>query len=753
VTAMVKALLFRYTGQTDIIVGTPMASRAHTDFEDQIGLFVNTLALRSRFSEKDSFQTLLQKIRSNYLDAYDHHQYPFDALIDDLNLQRDMSRNAVFDVMIALQDAHTFRKSVQQSMTGVRVSAFDFDDHPVSKFDLSFDFTEREEGLDLSIEYNRDIFDREKIAKLSGHLIQLGQSALQHPTDPLTALEYLTASEKRTLLHDFNNTKGRNIEFLSVVQWIEDRGGISPNSEALRFEQTCVSYGELSNAAGRFASYLINHVGLEHGDRVAIQLPRSYWQVVAVLAILRAGAAYVPIDPEYPEERVRFMLCDSGCQVVVDGDFLERFKALPQAPLPLAQRAIVPGDLAYVIYTSGSTGTPKGVMIEHGSLVDYALTFRDQFAITQRDKVIQQSSLSFDTHVEEIYPALIAGATLLMGRHGGRDIDELRQLIDGGATVLSTTPHVLDALNQQDAPLRDLRLLISGGDRFKTAYVSNYLGKVSIYDTYGPSESTVCCTYHPVVSADVRSIIGKPITNRKIFILGNGNELMPIGVVGEICVSGAGLARGYWNQAGLTAERFVANPYLEGERMYKTGDQGKWLPDGSIEFIGRKDEQVKIRGYRIEPAEIEDVLSTFATVDTAIVRALPSVYGQLELVAYFHSSQAVDTNDLRAHLAGRLPAYMLPMHYIQIDSWPLLPNGKVNRKNLQRPEITTVVGHVPPETRLEKILVDVFEDVLKKTPIGITEDFFLLGGDSIKSIQVVSRLKQRGLSVAVQDIL
>jgi non-ribosomal peptide synthase protein (TIGR01720 family) len=416
-----------------------------------------------------------------------------------------------------------------------------------------------------------------------------------------------------------------------------------------------------------------------------------------------------------------------------------------------------PQDLAYVIYTSGSTGKPKGVMIEHSSLCDYVRTFSNEFAIGESDKIVQQSSYSFDTHIEEIFPALTKGGSVVVAKGGAQDIQSLYELIEERkVTVLSTTPLVIFELNELGINLTSLRLLISGGDRLNANWASRYIKEMSVYDSYGPTESTVCCTFNKIEELTIDSVIGKPTANRNLYIISPTGQLQPIGVEGELCIGGKGLARGYLNQAALTAVKFIDNPFKKGERLYKTGDHAKWLPDGKIKFVGRKDQQVKVRGHRIELGEIEKVLNDFDDVMVAIAATTSPDPTKNRLVAFIKAKESFDASAFRAYLIQKLPTYMIPSKFIEIDHVPLTPNGKVDRKRLPDPNqegLSAGTSYVAPRTNIEKHLVDVYQEVLRNQSIGIKDDFFVLGGDSIKSIQVVSRMRQRGFSVTIQDVL
>jgi amino acid adenylation domain-containing protein len=737
--ASLNTLFYRYTGQEDFIIGSPIAGREHIDLEDQIGFYVNTLALRNQVKGEESFDALFGKVKQNTLDAYTHQMYPFDRLVEDLDLKRDTSRSAVFDVMVTLQNNGEKVEGVAKTEEEL-TTIVDYGEG-TSKFDLDLTFEEVGDYISFSVEYNTDVYDKEIIEQFIVHYKSILKGMLNNSDQPISEIEYLSKEEEHQLLHTFNDTKVDYPKGKTIIDLFEEQVASTLENVALVFEEVELTYKDLNERSNQFADYLRRSYDIQPDDLVGIKLGRSEQMIIAILGVLKSGGAYVPIDPEYPQERIGYMVTDSGCKVLIDEDELKNFSEqetiYTKENLP---KVTTPTDLAYVIYTSGSTGQPKGVMVENRSLLDYALTFKETFELKGEDRVIQQASLSFDTHVEEIYPTLVSGSTLLFGKNGGRDIKELEELIqEKKASILSATPLILNELNTQKSDLSNLRLLISGGDKFSTTFVSNFLGKVPIYDTYGPSESTVCCTYSEIEKEENIAVIGKPINNRTIYILDAQGNIQPIGVIGEICIGGDGLARGYLNRPDLTAEKFVSNPFLEGARMYKTGDFGRWMSDGNIEFIGRNDDQVKIRGYRIELGEIESILQQNSLINEAVVLVKEDVNGDKNIVAYITSKEELNSSELRKGLSKQLPDYMIPAHFVQLEELPLTPNGKVDKKALPSPEglgMSTGVEYVAPRNEVEEKLVGIWEEILGRENIGIDDDFFELGGNSIKAVSV-----------------
>ncbi len=491
--------------------------------------------------------------------------------------------------------------------------------------------------------------------------------------------------------------------------------------------------------------------------------------IIGMLAILKAGGAYVPIDPEYPEERIQYMLEDSGMKVLlVQQRFLEKvgfegknfvFENEEIYHEESSNVGIInePQHLAYVIYTSGTTGKPKGVLIERANLSSYVHGFVQEFKVHEQDRILQQASISFDTSVEEIYPALVTGATIVIVPK--LDVLDPRKLaeriIDEQISIVSCSPLLLNELNQHLIEQEHVvRLFISGGDVLFKSHFSN-LASSEVYNTYGPTEGTVCATYYKCTHQESQSIpIGKPVINKQVYILNNKNQLQPVGVPGELCVAGDGVARGYLNRPELTAEKFIENPFESGGRMYRTGDLARWLPDGNIEYLGRIDDQVKIRGFRIELGEIEAQLLKLEGIQEAVVVAREDAAGQKQLCAYVVADQVLTVSEWRERLSKSLPSYMIPAYFVQLEKLPLTPNGKVDRKALPAPEgsIQTGSAYVAPRTEVEQTLASIWQGVLGVAKVSIMDHFFELGGDSIKSIQISSRLYQAGYKLEMKDL-
>jgi amino acid adenylation domain-containing protein len=753
--ATVNTLLYRYTNQEDIIIGTPIAGREHIDLENQIGFYINTLALRARFNGKDSFAQLLEHIKQVTLEAYEHQLYPFDELVDALKLQRDMSRSALFDVMVVLQNTDIGNVDGQQ-LDALTINEYSGLADKVSKFDLCFNFTEWNGELQLHLEYNSDIYANSTVERLADHLNRLMELIVAHPSVPIQLLDYLSAEEKHQLIAGFNDTAAAYPKDKTVVELFEEQVAITPAAIALICGEVQLSYQRLNEQANKLAGYLRQHYNIQSDDLIGIKLERSEWMIIAILGVLKSGGAYVPIDIEYPQDRIDHIIADSQCKVLIDEDELEKFRTSQNKysgeNLPLVHR---PHNLAYVIYTSGTTGMPKGAMIEHRSLAARIVYLQQTYAITGADNLIFYRSYSFDGSIEEYLMPVMTGAKCYIAP-GDFKQDILNNIIrfveSNKITKINMPPVVLGELvlmadKNIVEKLSSLKHVVSGGDLLTAKIVNEFLVKftASLYNSYGPTENTIDST-NWLADRSRRTAnvpIGKPVQNSQVYILDNNLQLVPVGVCGELYVSGAGLGRGYLNNPELSAEKFIPHPFIPGGRMYKTGDLGKWLADGNIEFTGRKDNQVKIRGYRIEMGEIENALQSHPDVESAVVIARPNQHGDKEIVAYVISKGTINVPEIRSYMSKTLPTYMLPAYFVQLDSLPLTHNGKLDKRKLPDPKDAGMAGgveYVAPRNEIEEKLVSIWQEILGKERIGVKDNFFELGGHSLKVAQLISRI-------------
>lgn len=765
-----NVLMYHYTQQTDCIIGTPVAGRDHADLENQIGFYVNTLALRNELDPEENFASFYLKVKNNTLKSYNHQAYPFDRLVEDLTLERDTSRNPIFDISITYhnitQDEFTLEDKalIDQIISGGASKV---------KSDIELHFNELGEYMSFSLIYNEDVYDQRMIEGLMRHFKGVLSELLHNPEKKVCHIDYLTLEEKNILVEAAQGSKIDFPQNVTIIDLFESQVSKTPEHIALIFEETTLTYLELNKRSNQLAQFLLQNYAFTKGELIGIQLDRSEQMIIAILAVLKAGGAYVPIDPEYPSARKEFIMQDSALKLLIteanfvfdidyyNGDVLAidvEFEADNYSD----ERPSVElnsNDLTYVIYTSGSTGEPKGVMIEQHAIVNTLLAQIDGFEVNANSIGLQFASFSFDASVSETFIILLAGGTLcIVNEQDRKDPKALAQFISDHAVNMATLPP--SYLSKIDLNTIGLDKLITAGEVANVEKALEFLESGTFYNAYGPTEASICGTLFRLEKKEdilFNNVpIGKPIANTSIYVLNENEQLLPDGVVGEICIGGAGIASGYLNRQALTNEKFGSNPYVKGERIYKTGDLGRWLPDGNLQFIGRKDDQVKVKGYRIELGEIEHALLSNGSVKTALVLAKPNENNENELVAYITSTTEENVNDLRAYLSERLPAYMLPTYFVQLDEFPLTPNGKIDKKALPNPEgIGLKLGteYVAPSSEEEKILVSVWKDVLKREKIGVKDSFYNLGGDSIKSIQVVSRLKQQGFTLKVENIL
>lgn len=754
--AALNALLYKYTGQEDIIVGSPIAGREHADLDDQVGLYINTLAFRTRFNSKENFLQLLNKVKQTCIEGYEHQLYPFDELVDELHLQRDMSRSALFDIVLVLNNKEERSKFVTTKLGSVDVSFYNSEEI-FCKFDIVFRINERADDLELELLFNTDLYSPDRMNVLSTHFVRLLSSALNNPTVPLCELAYLDASETQQLLLQSAGTAARYDENATIVSLFEERVKLYPERTALVFEESSLTYKGLNEQVNALADYLRTTYAIMPDELIGVKLERSEWMVIAILAILKSGAGYVPIDPAYPVERIAYMQSDSKCKVVIDLEMLNRFQKDFSNCSTTNPVAINKGsDLAYVIYTSGTTGQPKGTLIEHRNVVRLLFTDPALFDFNEKDVWTMFHSYCFDFSVWEMYGALLNGGKLVViSKEAARDPKlYLKLLQKEGVTVLNQTPSAF--YNLQEEALKtntahQLRYVIFGGEALSPIKLKDWKRSYpasKLINMYGITETTVHVTYKEITEKEIESNIsniGVPIPTLSCYVLDTFQNLLPLGVEGELYVGGAGLARGYLNRAELTAEKFIDNPFEKGTKLYRSGDRVKRLANGEMEYFGRKDEQVKIRGHRVELGEIEQVLQSFAGIKAALVIAKGNKTEEKSIVAYIISDEEVSAGTLRVYLSSQLPAYMLPSYYVRLDNFPLTSNGKIDRKSLPDPlqsGLGTGVEYVAPRNETEAKLVVIWEEILGKKNIGIKDNMFESGGDSIMAIKIINKLQK-----------
>ncbi|WP_301542273.1 non-ribosomal peptide synthetase [Pyxidicoccus fallax] len=755
--AAFQVLLSRYSGQQDIAVGSPIAGRQRGELEGLIGFFANTLVLRARVEDPASFLHLLRQVKEVALGAYAHQDVPFERLVEELQPARDMSRGPLFQVMFTLQNAPT---TAARGM-GLALHPLEVD-NPTIKFDLELCLGETPNGLTGMLRYNTDLFDGATVARMAQHFRVLVEALVSRPEAPLASISLLTGAERQQVLVDWNATATTFPEDACVHERVAAWARSTPDAVAVESDDARLTYRELDARANQLARALLRR-GVRPGDCVALCVQRAPEMVVGLLGILKAGAAYVPLAPDYPRERLAFMLQDSGARVLLTRQALlgllpegTDVLCLDDASLREDTRApdvaVSASDAAYVIYTSGSTGQPKGVVIPHGALVNHMAWFLSAFGITAGDRVLQKTPLSFDASVWECWASLLVGAPLVLAPPDAhRDPAELvacvvRQRI----TVLQVVPSMLRFMLEEEG-LRSathLRWLFCGGEALASELATRpraLLPQTRLVNLYGPTETTIDATSALATGQEHGSTVpmGRPVANTRLYVLDEHLRPVPPGVPGELFIGGAQLARGYLGRPALTAERFMPDPFATtaGSRLYRTGDRVRWLRDGSLEYLGRQDSQVKVRGFRIEPGEVEAALRAHAGVRDAVVMAREDVPGQQRLVAYVVPRTPVSP---REWLRERMPEYMVPSAFVMLEALPLTPNGKVDRKALPAPDASTDTraSFVAPRDATEEKLAAIWAEVLRLEKVSVTEDFFFLGGHSLLATQVISRMRR-----------
>ena len=763
-----QVLLSRYSGQEDVCVGTSIAGRGRLETEELIGFFVNTLVLRAEMGGNPRFEEQLGRVREVCLGAYAHQDVPFEKLVEELEPERSLSHTPLFQVFFSLQNAP--RKAAEAS--GLRFLGVE---RTTAQFDLMLIMEERGNQLYGSFEYSTDLFDASTIERMVGHFQTLLNSIVGNPAQRISELELLSAAERHQLLVEFNDTARECSDESCLNELFERQVERSPEAIALTCEDQRITYAQLNSRANQLAHYL-RTLGVGPDVRVAICLHRSLEMLVGVLAVLKAGGAYVPLDAAYPLERLAFMLTDCEAPVLLTQESL-----LDALPAHWAQEVCLDTEweliaaqsvenlpstpyaehLAYVIYTSGSTGTPKGVMISHAGLAHYLNWALDRYQVAGGEGSPVHSPLGFDLTVTSLLLPLLAGRTAhLLREEPG--VESLAAALRGKAdfSLVKLTPSHLEALNQllpgEEAAGLTRRLVVGGEALFgeSLSFWRAHAPATRIINEYGPTETVVGCCVYEVNGDEVESgavPIGRPIINTQLYILDEYLELVPVGVKGELYIGGKGVGRGYLKRPGLTAEKFIPNPYSasEGARLYRTGDIARYLSDGNIEYLGRADHQVKIRGFRIELGEIEAVLMQSSQVKEAVVVAQETLGGggQQRLVAYVVTEdvEELSTSELRQHLSEKLPEHMIPSVFVQLEEMPLTPNGKVDRHALPAPELSRLTqenAYVAPRTLIEELTASIWQQVLGLEQVGIHDNFFELGGHSLLATQVISRIKK-----------
>jgi amino acid adenylation domain-containing protein len=764
--AAFKVLLQRSTGETDICVGSPIANRTRRETEALIGFFVNTLVLRTDLSGNPTFRELLTRVRESCVGAYAHQDLPFEKLVEVLHPERDLSRNPLFQVMFALQNA----PMPALELADLTLSLLEID-HGVAKFDLTLDLSETPQGISGWLEYNTDLFDATTIARMAAHFRTLLEGIVADPEQRLSDLPLLTEVERHRLLVEWNDTGFEFPQEVCIHQLFEAQAEQTPEAVAVVFGEDRLTYRELNRRANQLAHHL-QKLGVGPEVPVGICIERSMELAVGLLAILKAGGAYVPLDPSYPQERLAFMLEDTKAPVLLAPQpWVEGRSALPPELVCLDTTSeaiarereenpvshVTAKNLAYIIYTSGSTGRPKGVAIEHHSTVTLLEWARELFPAEQRAGVLASTSICFDLSVFELFVPLCWGGKAILAENAlhlpalpaARDVTLVNTVPSALAELLRIggIPTAVQVVNLAGEPLQNLL----------AQEIYQHETVQQVFNLYGPSEDTTYSTFALVQrGASTPPAIGRPVANTQIYLLDVQHQPVPVGVPGELYIGGNGLARGYFNRPELSAEKFIPNPFSDkrGARLYATGDLARYLPDGNVEFLGRLDHQVKIRGFRIELGEIEAVLSQHPAVRETVVLARQDIPGDKRLVAYVVLNQARQNGgtetgengpkELRNFLRGKLPDYMVPAAFVLLDALPLTPNGKVDRRALPRFEAAHGESETPfvaPRNPTEQALAAIWARVLGRERVGIHHNFFDLGGHSLLATEAIAAIR------------
>jgi amino acid adenylation domain-containing protein len=775
-------LLSRLSGQQDVVIGTPVAGRQRREIENLVGCFVNTLALRLRLEEQPTVASLLAQVKETTLAAFAHQELPFEQVVETVQPLRSLSHSPLFQTMVALNNTNTSGEGAVE-LPGLTLSRVGSEQNS-TQFDLSLVVSEQADRLDVSVGYTSALFNRETVERWAGYYVRLLEEMTADASAAIDVLPILSSADRRRLLVELNATNADYPQDTLIHELFEQQAALRPDAAAVIFEEQSLSYGKLDARANQLAHELIA-LGVQPDDRVAICAERGFEMMVGLLGILKAGGAYLPLDPAYPAERLQYLLEDGAPKVLLAQPSLQgrlpvaavpalllgsdelnaRLSARPtSAPSP-RELNLTARNLAYVIYTSGSTGKPKGVMVEHRNVVNMLTAQARMCELTPADRVLQFASFGFDSSVAEIFPALSAGAAVVL-RQADFDLDHFGPFLNRNRITVADVPTAVwqqwsQALSSGSVTASDsLRLVIVSGETMESRDAQRWFShpggsRIRLINNYGPTETTVNATafaVEPSLLHDGQAIpIGRPIANTRIYVLDQRGEPVPYGVEGEIHIGGAGVTRGYLNRPELTAERFVRDPFSApfsdkpNARMYKTGDLGRWLADGNLEFRGRNDFQVKIRGFRIELGEIEAALSACAGVREAAVIAREDAPGDKRLVAYLvaHEGVTLQAAELRTALATRLPEYMLPSAFVTLKAMPLTANGKLDRKALPAPDATALAvrEYEAPRDEVEAALATIWQDLLKVPRVGRQDHFFELGGHSLLAVQLVSRIR------------
>ncbi|MGE5329544.1 MAG: amino acid adenylation domain-containing protein [Deltaproteobacteria bacterium] len=771
-TAALAMYINRVTTKEEIILGTTTLNRSDIRQKETIGMFSNIASIFVNVNHNMDFKTLVNSISKDNMALLRHQKYPYDLLLKEVRARHKTADN-LFDIVINYQNSK-LKKNNNEEFFG----RWHFNGHQVESLSISIDDRENEGELLVNYDYLIELFHVKEIEFIHQHIMNLLWHALDNSEKQISKLNMLSEKEKHKILFDFNNTKADYPKDKTIHQMFEEQAAKTPDNIAVVFEDKKLTYRELNEKSNQLAR-ILREKGVKPDSIVGIMIYRSIEMIVGVMGILKAGGAYLPIDPDYPKDRIEYMLEDSNALVLLtetalkeavkfDGEFIDlKCEEIYSGDTSNISKINKPTDLAYVIYTSGSTGKPKGVMIEHFGVINRINWMQKKYPINEKSAILQKTPFTFDVSVWELFWWFFVGARVCMLEPAGEKEPEkiIKAIEENKITTMHFVPSMLSMFlqyieeNTDLKRLKTLKQVFASGEALnvqKVALFNNLLNKVNgseLYNLYGPTEATVDVSYYDCSTGEIMNVIpiGRPIDNTYLYILDKNYNLQPIGISGELCIGGDQVARGYLNKPELTNEKFIPNPFRDGERIYRTGDLARWFPDGDIEYLGRLDFQVKIRGNRIELGEIENKLLSYQEIKDCIVLAKED-NGNKYLCAYYVSDEEISVEKLRKYLLKELPDYMIPSYLIKLNEMPLSSNGKVNRKALPNPQIVKIeTEYIPPRNEIEKLLFQVWAEVLGIDKIGIDDSFFELGGDSLSVIQILTKIYKYKWNLTTQD--
>ena len=743
----VNILLYKYTSQSDITLGVPVSVRKSAEWEEEIGYFINTVVLRNVFSKEDTIGELINLVNKNFLSVMEHKEYPFDMLVDKLSVERDLKASPVFNVMVVMHNNYQ-HSQVQPTKQNIELIPI-VTDKSTTKFDLTFNFYEKNDGYHVELEYNIDLFKKETVERLLSDLVSLLKKVPDNLKKSINVVNLLTDDEIDDLLTRYVASDVYNG---NVIDWIEETAIRNPDSIAVICDEKYFSYKYLMDAVGQLSCILTEKHGVREGDKVAVMLERSERPVITFLAIMKIGATYIPLDPHYPANRISYIIRDASVAVAITQEKFKRYfganvkkvlydlKDCNNHEKNNIKTQISLNEIAYVIYTSGSTGDPKGVAISHNNLISFLSWCKDEFCEDTWQVLYAGTSYCFDLSIFEMFYTLTTGKTLRVLSDG---LDIPNWLAYDNNIALNTVPSVVETLVFENTDFINVRAINMAGEPVPV-YLKRYLqskDNLIIRNLYGPTEDTTYSTCYRFNDGHDIIPIGKPIHNTQLFILNSDLNLVPDGTKGDIYLAGDGVAAGYLNRSEMTLESFIQHPYYNNIKLYKTGDVGRWLPDGNVEFLGRIDNQVKLRGYRIELGEVESVLSKFESLINVVVSIVETDRTEV-LAAYYTVIEEFKEDELRRYAQDNLPDYMVPSSFIKLEKFPLLPNGKIDKKSLPKPQIKENKesdNHWNAEDQHELRLIGIWNEILEKSIDSPDDNFFHIGGHSLKAYQIISR--------------